>query len=100
MINVGNENMIDINEFVSLCYAVAGKKLNTVNVYHHKNQRDYFCFHEYEYCLDVTKQQKLIGNTKDLEIGLRESFQWFVNHKEEVARKNYIDFIESHKGLC
>lgn len=99
VINVGNQKMVDINEFVSLCYTVAGKELKTVNVYHHENQRDYFCFYEYEYCLDVTKQQKLIGDTKDLETGLRESFQWFVKHKGEVGRKNYIDFIESNEVI-
>ncbi len=99
VINVGNEDTTDINEFVSLCYAAAGKELKTVNVYHHENQRDYFCFHDYAYCLDVTKQKKLIGNTKDLETGLKESFQWFVNHQEDVGKKNYIAFIESHNGL-
>ncbi len=96
VINVGNENLVDINEFVSLCYAAAGSELKTVNVFHHQNQRDYFCFHEYEYCLDITKQQKLIANTKDLETGLRESFQWFVAHQEEILKKTYIDYIDSH----
>lgn len=99
VINVGNENLVNINEFVSLCYKVVGKELKIVNVYNHENQRDYFSFHDYEYYLDITKQNELIDNTKNLEVGLRESFEWYIKHSEEVSRKNYIDFIESHKEL-
>ncbi len=99
VLNVGNEQAVDINSFVSLCYQAAGKEANLVHVYNHENQRDYFCFHEYEYFLDVTKQMELISHTKDLETGLRESFRWYINHQDEVAKKKYIDFIDSHKLL-
>ena len=58
--NVGNEELVDINTFVSLCYKVANKKLETVNVYHHENQRDYFSFYDYEYVLDVSRQKSLL----------------------------------------
>ncbi len=98
--NVGNEELVDINEFVSLCYKVAGKELNTVNVYNHENQRDYFCFYEYEYCLDVSKQKTLITDTKNLEAGLQESYEWYIEHKEEVPRKNYIEFISNNLENC
>ncbi len=94
--NVGNEDLVDINEFVSLCYKVAGKTLNSVNVYNHDNQRDYFSFYDYEYVLDVTKQKELIFQTKALEDGLRESFEWYINHTEDVVRKNYIEFIDKN----
>ncbi len=96
VLNVGNEEPVDINTFVSLCYKVAGKELQTVSVYDHENQRDYFSFYDYEYCLDVTKQKKLIEKTKDLEVGLKESFEWYVGHKEDVVRKSYIEFIDGN----
>lgn len=99
VINVGNEKTVDINEFVSLCYKVVGKELKVKNVYNHENQRDYFSFHDYEYYLDVTKQNELIDDIKNLEDGLRESFEWYAEHREEVSRKNYIEFIDSHKEL-
>ncbi len=92
--NVGNKDIVDINEYISLCYRVAGKKLEAVHVYNHDNPRDYFNFHDYEYILDVTRQKELITDTKDLETGLRESFEWYVEHKEEVNRKEYIKFID------
>lgn len=97
--NVGNEEMVDVNEFVALCYKVAGRKLNVVNVYNHENQRDYFSFYDYEYCLDVSKQNTLIADTKDLEVGLQESYEWYVEHKEDVVRKNYIEFIDVNGDL-
>lgn len=94
--NVGNEDLVDINTYVSLCYKVAGKPLSTVHIYEHENWRDYFSFYDYEYALDVTRQKALLEKTKDLEEGLRESFAWYVKHTEEVLRKNYIEFIDEH----
>lgn len=94
--NVGNEELVDINTFVSLCYKVANKKLETVNVYHHENQRDYFSFYDYEYVLDVSRQKSLLPKTKDLEQGLKESFEWYLKHQEEISKKGYIDFIDNH----
>lgn len=94
--NAGNEEVVDINTFVELCYKAVGKELKKVNVYNHENQRDYFSFYDYEYYLDVTKQTQLIGETKPLETGLKESFEWYKNHKSDVMRKNYIDFIDAN----
>jgi len=94
--NAGNEDAVDINTFVELCYRAVGKELKNVNVYNHDNQRDYFSFYDYEYYLDVTKQTQLIGETKPLETGLKESFEWYKNHKFDVMRKNYIDFIDEN----
>lgn len=93
--NVGNEEPIDINTFVALCYKAAGKPLRTVNVYRHENQRDYFCFHDYEYVLDVTKQKAILPDTKSMEEGLRESFAWYEKHPQDVRKKGYMEFIDS-----
>lgn len=94
--NVGNEELVDIKTFVELCYKVVGVPLEIVNVYDHDNQRDYFSFYDYEYVLDITKQKTLLSSMKDLQAGLQESFDWYVNHKDDVVRKNYIEFIDEH----
>ncbi len=94
--NVGNEELADINTFVALCYAAAGKPLTTVNVYGHENQRDYFCFHDYEYALDVSRQKRLLPETKPLAEGLQEAYAWYLRHPDEVMRKGYLDFIDAH----
>lgn len=91
--NVGNSECTDINTFVELCYKAAGVPLEKVYVTHHDNQRDYFSFYDYEYKLDVSKQNELLPEQKDLFQGLKESFEWYMNNSEQVVRKNYIEFI-------
>lgn len=69
--NVGNPETISINTFVELCYQIVNAPLEKRYVLQHPNQRDYFSFHDYEYCLDVTKQNQLLDTTKNLYEGLR-----------------------------
>lgn len=97
--NVGNEECVDIKTFVSLCYEIAKKPLQFIEVYDHENQRDYFPFYNYEYQLDITKQKKLLKKTKDLKQGLQESFDWYIQHTDEVTRKDYIEFIDKNMPL-
>lgn len=94
--NVGNEEPIDINTFVEICYRVVNQPLKTIHIYNHENQRDYFSFHEYEYILDITKQKMLLPKTKDLEKGFKESFQWYIQHENDVKKKDYIQYIDKH----
>lgn len=92
--NIGNTDIVDINTFAALCYEVVGTSLEKVYVTNHENQRDYFCFADYEYSLDITRQSKLLANTKNLLEGLKESFDWYVKHQKDIIRKEYIDFID------
>ena len=69
-----------------------------VNVNKEINQRNYFCFYDYEYYLDVTKQKSLLVKTTDFKLGLQKSYEWYKNNKEKVNRKNYFEFID--KELC
>lgn len=92
--NVGNPGTVSINEWVSICYGVAGKELEPVYVDTTHEQRSYFSFYDYEYCLDVSKQQELMPDTKDLREGLRESYAWYCEHEGDVVKKPYIDYID------
>ena len=92
--NVGNKESVSIIDWVRLCYAAAGKELESVNVYDDVEQRKYFSFYDYEYYLDVSKQYELMGDTVPLEKGLAEAFQWYVSNKEEVVVKPYIQYID------
>lgn len=93
--NVGNEKVVDINRFVELCYQAAGVELNKVYVENYPNQRDYFSFYDYGYVLDVKRQKQLLHKQKDLLEGLKESYEWYRNHQEDVLKKDYISFIDS-----
>lgn len=94
--NVGNEEVVDINAFVELCYKVVGAPLEKVYVTDHDNQRDYFSFYDYEYILDVTRQKELTLEEKSLYEGLKESYEWYRDNSEEVMKKGYIEFIQQN----
>lgn len=96
ILNVGNTEVVDINTFVELCYKVVGTPLEKVYVTNHDNQRDYFSFYDYEYVLDVSKQNELLLEQKDLFEGLKESYQWFKDNSSDVVKKEYITFIQEN----
>ncbi|WP_075720311.1 NAD-dependent epimerase/dehydratase family protein [Roseburia sp. 499] len=91
--NVGNSEIVDIKEWVQLCYQVAGKIPEFISVDDSRSQRSYFCFHDYGYVLDVSRQNKLLKNTKPLEEGLRESFEWYMQNQDKVRTKPYFEYI-------
>ena len=57
-------------------------------------QRAYFCFHDYDYYLDVTKQMTLMSDVKPQAEGLRESNELFQQHREGVMRRPYMEYID------
>ena len=94
--NVGNPKSISISEWVRLCYEAAGIPLKTISVGEDHPRWAYFPFRDYEYRLDVTRQTALLPETKSLDVGLREEYEWFRAHREEVQRKDYIAYIDEH----
>lgn len=96
ILNVGNEETIDINEWVRLCYEAAGKKLETKNVNDLHIQRNYFSFHDYGYELDIYKQKKLLPYTKPMREGLKEAYQWYEKNQDIVSKKDYISYIDKN----
>lgn len=93
--NVGNKDTVTIQKWVELCYQATGKQAEFVNVYDDIEQRNYFSFYNYEYCLDVSKQYDLMPEVKPLYQGLKESFDWYKNNTDKVNKKPYIDYIEN-----
>lgn len=94
--NVGNKDTISIREWVELCYHIVGKSVKFVKVYEDIEQRNYFSFYDYEYCLDVSKQYELMQDVKSLKEGLKESFEWYINNTDKVNKKAYTDYIDSN----
>lgn len=93
--NVGGE-ILDINSYVALCYAVAGKKLDVVYVKEPSNYRDYFPYDNYEYALDLSEQNRLMPNHVLMKDSLKAEFEWYCKHSGEVRKKDYIKFIEEN----
>lgn len=96
IINSGNINTVSATDWVKMCYAVLGKIPDIRYVSDKFKQRQYFPFRDYEYYLDVTRQSKLLTDLKPLEIGLKESYEWFKNNRELIVRKDYFRYIEEN----
>ena len=94
--NIGNKDAVSIREWVELCYEAAEKTASFVKVTGDIEQRNYFCFYNYEYYLDVAKQNELMPDTKPLRDGLRESLEWYKRNPKQVMRKPYIDYIDAN----
>ncbi|MEZ3446971.1 MAG: NAD-dependent epimerase/dehydratase family protein [Lachnospiraceae bacterium] len=97
--NVGNRECVSVREWVRQCYRAAGCGAEFEEVHRDVSQREYFCFHDYEYQLDVTRQETLIKDTVPLEEGLRESYRWYCAHSKEVNRKGYLAYIDTRLSV-
>lgn len=94
--NLGNMETISIRDWVAACYNAVGKHAEFVSVTEDIEQENYFCFNRFEYYLDVQKQNALMPATKPLKEGLKESFEWYLSHKECVKRKPYLEYIDEN----
>ena len=95
--NVGNKDIVTVKEWVELCYKAAGKNTEFASVSKDIPQRDYFCFYDYEYVLDVSKQNELMPDTVPLEQGLKKEFDWYRNNPDSVYyRKPYMEYIDNN----
>ena len=93
--NVGNKEIVTVKEWVTLCYQAVGKIPKFVTVDKSVNQRDYFCFYDYEYTLDVARQYQLMPNVISLEQGLQKELLWYKENPDSIGnRKNYRTFID------
>lgn len=96
ILNVGNTETVSIKEWVTKCYECLGKTPSFVNVYDDIEQRNYFSFYNYEYYLDVSRQDKIYSKTIPFEDGIRDAAKWYLEHRSEVNRKPYFEYIDSN----
>jgi len=95
--NVGNKETVTVKEWVEICYRIVGKNPEFVSVDKSVFQRSYFCFHDYDYELDVSRQSELMPDTLPLEEGLREEFEWYRDNPDSVYRRNpYMEYIDTN----
>lgn len=94
--NVGNQDTVSVKAWVEACYEAAGKQPAFVNIPADVEQRKYFPFYHYGYCLDVKKQSEYLPDTKPLPEGLRESFAWYLGNPDLVKKKPLLEFIDQN----
>ncbi len=98
IMNVGNVQAVSIRDWVTMCYACFGKIPVFVNVSENIEQRNYFSFYDYEYYLEVQKQQEIYLDTIPLETGLKEACEWYLANEDSVNRKAYFEYIDGNLG--
>lgn len=91
--NAGNSS-VTVKKWVEDCYAVIGKKVDFIFVDKEIEQKNYFPFYNYGYCLDVTAQNKLMPKLLPLKSGLQRAYNWYRNNRQCVNVKNYFEYIE------
>ncbi|MBO4637824.1 MAG: NAD-dependent epimerase/dehydratase family protein [Clostridiales bacterium] len=94
--NVGNKESISVRDWVTLCYECAGKTPEFVEVHKDIEQRKYFSFYDYEYSLDVSRQELLLPSTFSIKDGLSDCYLWYKDNQGDVKKKPYIEYIDSH----
>ena len=91
--NVGNADTVDIETWVKLCYKVLGKTPELRYVSADVPQRSYFPFYDYDYMLDVSRQDALMPEKTPLYEGLCEAYEWYKDNKSAVRKKPLLDYI-------
>lgn len=95
IMNVGNAETVTVKDWVTMCYACFDKTPEFIDVDESIEQRNYFSFYNYEYYLDVTKQQKIYPATISLSEGLKECADWYVDNESDVKKKPFLEYIDS-----
>lgn len=94
--NVGNRESVSVREWVTLCFATAGKTPEFINVYNEPEQRRYFCFYDYQYSLSVERQCALMPDTVPLAEGLKEAYGWYLFNRDMVNVRPLIEYIDNN----
>ncbi|MBR3644944.1 MAG: NAD-dependent epimerase/dehydratase family protein [Lachnospiraceae bacterium] len=94
--NVGNPDTISVIDWVKMCYSIVNKTPVFKNVDSSYFIRSYFPFSNYEYVLDISKQQAVMSETKPLKQSLTESYEWYKNNSDKVLTRPYLEFIKNN----
>jgi len=94
--NVGNDQLISVKDWVRLCYKTAEKELSMCHVEKEINQRLYFPFYDYEYCLDIEQQKQWMPILTPMEEGLQEAFAWYQKNESSVIKKPLLAYIDEN----
>ena len=92
--NVGNRHAVTSKEWVETCAKVAGKTAKIMEVDYAqlgRNVRDFYPFFDYDNVLEVSKINAIINMETDFEEGLKKSFAWFTENKENIVFKANVD---------
>jgi len=94
VLNVGNKEAVTSREWVEACAKVAGKLPQVMEVDYEtlgRNVRDFYPFFDYDNVLEVSKINEIIKKETAFEEGLKKSFVWFLENRENIMFKENVD---------
>ena len=92
--NVGNRDAVTSKEWVEACAKVAGKVPEIMEIDYAqlgRNVRDFYPFFDYDNVLEVSKINGIVNKETEFEEGLRKSFAWFLENRENITFKANVD---------
>lgn len=94
--NVGDPDIVTVSEWVRLCFEAAGKVPEIKVAPKDCFARNYFCFYDMDYRLDVSRMLKLMPDVKPLADGICEEYEWYKDNSEAVAKRGYLEYIKQN----
>ncbi|MDE5575872.1 MAG: NAD-dependent epimerase/dehydratase family protein [Oscillospiraceae bacterium] len=94
--NVGNPDIVTVEEWVRLCFEAAGKVPELKVAPKDCFARNYFCFYDMDYRLDVSRMLKLMPDVKPLDEGIREEYEWYKRNPDAVVKRGYFEYIKQN----
>ncbi len=92
--NVGNRKAVSSKEWVEACALAAEKAADIMEVDYaelDKTVRDFYPFFDYDNVLDVSKINQIMCKETDFKEGLKKSYAWFLENKENIVFKANVD---------
>lgn len=94
--NLGNKEAVSISTWVKMIYNALGKNVSFTKVNEDIFIRNYFCFFNYEYCLDSSLAYKLMDDFIPLDLGIKDEMDWYLENQNEVKRTPYFNYIDEN----
>ncbi len=92
--NVGNRTAVTSKEWVEACAKAAGKVPGIMEADYTelgRNVRDFYPFFDYDNVLEVSKVNEIVKKETEFEEGLKKSFAWFLENRENITFKANVD---------
>ncbi|MDE6764207.1 MAG: NAD-dependent epimerase/dehydratase family protein [Oscillospiraceae bacterium] len=96
--NVGDPDTVTVGEWVRICFEAAGKSPEIRIAPKDYFARNYFCFYDMDYRLDVSRMRRLMPDVKPLAEGIREEYEWYKTSPDAVLKRSYFEYI--NENLC
>lgn len=94
--NVGNPDTVTAEDWIRICFEAVGKIPEVRIAPKDCFARNYFCFYDMDYRLDVSRMLGLMTDVKPLAEGIREEYEWYKENRGAVSKRDYFKYINEN----